>query len=320
MQQFRRATYAETTKRTYSSMKTAYLRFCLYFSRTPVPADRMTVLLYRVFLTRSPSATSIPGYMNIIRLLHLEVGLPNPLETWEQKALHKGILRLKGTPTKQKLPITPDILRRMHSHMDMSEPFLVAFWAACIIAFFCFLRKSTMLPETRGSGSRKQTYLSLHDAKISPDKDSAMITVRHTKTIQFGQRVLKLPLARVPDSVLCPVKALEHLLSQYSEELQHSNAPLFSYVDRSGVLKSLTYKSFVKTLKYYLDKCGYDSGAYSGHSFRRGGCSYAFDIGIPPLLIKLRGDWRSNAYERYVTVYDAMHEKLAQSLSAGIVN
>ena len=36
-----------------------------------------------------------------------------------------------------------------------------------------------------------------------------------------------------------------------------------------------------------------------GHSFRRGGASDAFKCNIPAALIKLQGDWKSNAYLQY---------------------
>ena len=40
---------------------------------------------------------------------------------------------------------------------------------------------------------------------------------------------------------------------------------------------------------------GYDPAKYAGHSFRRGGVSYAFQVGVPLELIKITGDWKSNA-------------------------
>ena len=39
---------------------------------------------------------------------------------------------------------------------------------------------------------------------------------------------------------------------------------------------------------------------YAGHSFRRGGATFAMRCGVPVELIKIQGDWKSNAYERYL--------------------
>ena len=52
-------------------------------------------------------------------------------------------------------------------------------------------------------------------------------------------------------------------------------------------------------LKQTLDKCGLESLRTSGHSFRRGGATFALQCGVPSDYFKLLGDWKSNAYERY---------------------
>ena len=40
--------------------------------------------------------------------------------------------------------------------------------------------------------------------------------------------------------------------------------------------------------------------AYTGHSFRRGGASWAFQAGLPGELIQVCGDWVSDAYNVYL--------------------
>ena len=39
---------------------------------------------------------------------------------------------------------------------------------------------------------------------------------------------------------------------------------------------------------------------YTGHSFRRGGASWAFQSGISGELIQVCGDWASDAYKKYL--------------------
>ena len=99
------------------------------------------------------------------------------------------------------------------------------------------------------------------------------------------------------------------------KKVKGENQPLFSYVESNGKLCYLNHSEFVKQLKQCLSKCGLNEKVYSGHSFRRGGCTYAFSLGLSPLLIKLRGDWRSNAYERYVTVTVDQQNNIALSKS-----
>jgi hypothetical protein len=53
--------------------------------------------------------------------------------------------RLMGKPPKQKLPITVPILIDLVKSLS-DHPSDLAFRTACLIAFFGFLRKSTLLP------------------------------------------------------------------------------------------------------------------------------------------------------------------------------
>lgn len=296
-------------------MRDAFLRFCLYFGKTPVPASKDTVLTYMVFLARSLAISSIPCYMNIVKIMHLEAGIENPLKDWDLSIIHKGIQRKIGKPPQQKLPITPEILRIVRETLDFRISKHRAFWCACVIGFLGFFRKSTLLPKSQAS---RTEALLLRDIRISQDGDNLYITVRHTKTIQFGQRILTIPFIRLPDSVLCPLKAIVSMLAGISHIQPGSNQPLFSYENGNKTLYYLNHSDFVKQLKQSLSKCGLDEKLYSGHSFRRGGCTYAFSLGLSPLLIKLRGDWRSNAYERYVTVTDDQQNGIAKVLSLSL--
>eukprot|EP00892_Ulva_mutabilis_P002404 jgi/Ulvmu1/12164/UM085_0028.1 len=47
---------------------------------------------------------------------------------------------------------------------------------------------------------------------------------------------------------------------------------------------------------------GVDSESVAGHSFRRGGASYAFRAGVPDVLIQRQGDWQSMAYREFLTL------------------
>ena len=76
---------------------------------------------------------------------------------------------------------------------------------------------------------------------------------------------------------------------------------LFACIE-CGKRKVLTHNVFVKRLKSLLESLGYLSKNYSGHSFRRGGCTFCFEAGLSLTEIKIRGDWKSQAFERYLFV------------------
>jgi integrase len=80
--------------------------------------------------------------------------------------------------------------------------------------------------------------------------------------------------------------------------------PLFMHVNGRGKRVPLTHTVFVGRLKTLLRQIGIDPTNYAGHSFRRGGATWAHSIGISDALIKYQGDWHSDAYRLYVVVTD----------------
>jgi hypothetical protein len=94
---FKRVAWAESTKTTYRSQLNAYIRFCLYFDRVVCPADQETLKCYVAFLSRSLNPSSLPGYLNIVRILHVNSGFVNPFkDNFEINMIKKGISRKLG--------------------------------------------------------------------------------------------------------------------------------------------------------------------------------------------------------------------------------
>ena len=105
-------TFAESTRRTYSCQQMLYLKFCESLNISPVPISQEDLGRYIAFLSGKLCFSSIRQYLNIVRLMHLEAGQPNPmLDNWYISSILKGLKRCKGTATAQKLPITCDILQ-----------------------------------------------------------------------------------------------------------------------------------------------------------------------------------------------------------------
>ena len=162
-----------------------------------------------------------------------------------------------------------------------------------------------------------QKALCLGDVTLI-NKSLVYLHIRHSKTIQFGQKELHIPIAATHSSDLCPVTALISMLGKLQVHQLPKATPLFTYINPIGRIDHLTHSSFVKLLKTTLNAAGFDASMFSGHSFRRGGCSYVFQLGLSPLHLKMRGDWKSNAFERYVHVEDKQQMLIAQALSASL--
>ena len=209
--------------------------------------------------------------------------------------LKRGINRELGTPPKQALPITNEILLSIKCHLSPWISADIAFWAACLIGYYGFLRKSTLLSKTLLKPEEKCL---LRRDMTMPSNDLAVLYVRHTKTIQFGEKVLKIPFVACKNVELCPLQALKNLFIVCSK---NTNDPLFSY-RRGTEISWWTHQSFVKKLRLLLAKTGLDENLYSGHSFRRGGATLAFQRGLSITHVKQRGDWLSSAVENYIYV------------------
>jgi integrase len=76
--------------------------------------------------------------------------------------------------------------------------------------------------------------------------------------------------------------------------------PAFSFVQQSGEIAPLTHRLLVVTVKKMAKWIGLQETEVAGHSFRRGGATYAFMCGVPTMLIQRQGGWRSEVYKDYV--------------------
>ena len=124
-------------------------------------------------------------------------------------------------------------------------------------------------------------------------------SVRVTKTIQFAERTLVIPLPRVPGNVLCPSQALTLYLqwATLPRPLGESPLPLCVTSPSGKPLTALAFASRVRDLTHLTGNTG---SALGGHSFRRGGACLAYQLGIPVDTIRSLGNWASNAYTAYV--------------------
>jgi hypothetical protein len=204
---YKRTAFAEITKSAYRTHLNMFLRFCLYFSRAPVPADRFTLMSYVAFLARTLKPTSMNCYLTVIRITHLDAGLSNPLtDNFDVNIICRGVARQIGAPPEQKLPLTILILLKIFGALDMNLYLLadLSFWAACLLDFFGLMRKSTFLPKSKfvTENCLLRGYI------INLCSDSFVLQVRLSKTNQFWQRVMQIPLLFCESAKLCPVRAL----------------------------------------------------------------------------------------------------------------
>lgn len=184
-----------------------------------------------MLLARTLSTSSIPNYLNVIRLLHLQYGYPNPLEgplfKHQKTLLIRGIKKVNGESLSQKLPITPEVLYKMQCHLNLASSFHATFWAACSAAcsveFFSFFRKSNLLPPSTAAFD-PQRHLWNCDVRSYPW--GIILIVWWFKTIQYQNCTLLVPVPKVAHS-LCPWAGVTHAfkLAGIHQSTRHALEP-----------------------------------------------------------------------------------------------
>ena len=98
-------------------------------------------------------------------MAHLQTGFRNQMDkNWHLDTLIRGTRRECGTTPKQKLPITPDILHKIYSTINIESPYWLTFWSACLVAFYGMLRKANVcydptLPESAQQHIRRKDII-----------------------------------------------------------------------------------------------------------------------------------------------------------------
>ena len=288
-----KAAYAEGTRRNFRVQWESYLLFCAYFNFVSLPTTTETLQLYAQFLSWTFKSTdSIRNYINGVKSMHLLLGYSvEHINRFILGLSLKGIAKLNPYCRKQAEPITPALLVRLASCLNFAKKNDIVFWCLFLFDFFLLARKSNLVPTSKKDLLEKKFLL----RKDVVDKgDYLVVQMRWTKTIQTGERILEIPLVCITDSILCPVMAYRNMCRVIPAA---GDDPLFSLPNN----KCVNYALYQARLKGLFEKLGFDSGKFSSHSFRRGFATFLFKAKVPADKIQLMGDWRSDAYKKYLT-------------------
>ena len=190
---------AGSIQKVYTVAQRLYLDFCSRLNFKPMPAFEMMLILFVTELAQTRAHSTIKTYLSGLRHLHIHVhvlhGFQSPTSDNPRLDLVlKGIQRIKPRQTQPRFPITPAILTRLQVGLGKSD--LSAFdkkmlWAACLLAFFAFLRCSEFtIPSLQSYEASK--HLSLGDISIDSHDNPTIMSVRikSSKTDQFGKAFL----------------------------------------------------------------------------------------------------------------------------------
>ena len=222
----------------------------------------------------------------------------------------RGIRRSLGDTQSHNAPITPDLLLKIFSKLDLDLQADTAFWAALLLIFYGMLRVGSVL--CKGHPCTHERHLVCSD--ISFQKNELNVIIRASKTIQFADRTLELPFPRAkPPNVLCPVQAM--LLYVQCPQSLGVNGPLFitsngPTFDRGSIRPAPQIR--------LISSIGVNTQIYATHSCRRGGASWAYRLDVPVDTIKVIGDWKSLAYQRYIVTERPLITHAMQRMVDGV--
>ena len=257
-----------------------YLRFCHKYSFSPYPCTPHRAALYASHLATYMVYTSICNYLHAVIFYHKLHGHPPPvLRDSELRMTLQGIRRAESRVKNVKSPIFPQHLRAMGGVVE-SKLDLVVF-VASLFLFRCLLRVSHVIASPH---EVRWSDLQFHSWGVA-------VTVRLSKTNQFGENIQVIPVCDARRSLL----SLSYWLKRF---LASSKCDTVFVFRQYGFV--LTCGSFSSKLKELASRAGVNVPNLGSHSLRRGGATWLSSVGVPLEAIKDRGDWRSSCVEKYV--------------------
>jgi hypothetical protein len=206
------------------------------------------------------------------------------------------IKRSQTTAKKVRLTITFDIHEQIVFKLQkgvFSRFIDIMLVTASIVCFFGFMRCGEI---TVLNVSHFDAAVNLCISDIHLSNDIATVYFKQSKTDPF-RKGITIQLHKI-DSLLCPYLALSKYLRIRRTLKSHCNGtePLFVTEDNYALQREF----FISKIRHVLDLCGFDSGQYSGHSFRIGAGTSAGQANIEDRMIKTVGRWSSDCYCTYI--------------------
>ena len=287
-----------STKNMVSNIRT-YIYFTTFFGLEFLPASPMDLCRFMELMALTSSFGHLKNILSSVKYLHEAYGLKFPSNDFNLDTTMQGLKRRLARTPFFVMPITPRILMKMFTFLDMSKPSDLALWCSYLSAFYGLFRKANVVPES-GPIDPARTLTRGH-IKLDRVHKVVYISITFSKTIQFGQRDLVIP---IPSNSNPALDLYRHLVNLFDTVDAPPSAPAYSFSKSSY----MNYKSFTDRLKVLLSSSGLSPNLYSGHSFRRGGASYLHQVGGSVLQIQAAGDWSSQCFTRYL--YLSTEERL----------
>ena len=280
---------ANNTIRAYKSDFKDFGIFCAQNGLKPLPSEPKIVSLYLTHL----AANNIK--MSTLKRRLVSIGVIHKLKGHYLDTKHPaiienfmGIKRRKGTIQKGKKPILINDLKLIIKSIDEQNN------NEEIIK----LRDKSIILIGFSGGFRRNEIVSLDVEDLDFVAEGLKITIRKSKTDQFGEGSIK-AIPYFNNHKYCPVIHLKKWINISKIE----DGPLFRRFIKGSKLseKRLSDQSVALLIKKYLNLAGKDNKNYSGHSLRSGFATTSAEAGADERsIMAMTGHKTTEMVRRYI--------------------
>ncbi|SFC51150.1 Phage integrase family protein [Devosia psychrophila] len=276
-QDFVRSSMAEASQRAFRSDLD---QFFAWGGTVPATAGIIADFLAAHATTHKPA--TLARWTASISKAHRIGGYDSPTSSELVRATMRGIRRTYGSDQRRATPITRANLLAMTGAFT-DRPKQVRDKALLLIGF--------------AGGFRRSELVGLDHEDIVLVEEGLIITIRRSKTDQFGEgRKIGIPYGR---PTLCPVRAF----LAWKALLEHGTGPAFRRIDRHGNISPhrLSGEAVCEVVRQHAVTACLEPSIYSGHSLRAGLATSAARAGVPSWKIRSQTGHASDAMlARYI--------------------
>ena len=278
---------ATNTLRAYKSDFRDFGAFCANHGFNSMPTEPKVVSLYLTHLSGNSKISTLRRRLVSIGVFHKLKG--HYLDTKHPIIIENlmGIKRKKGSIQLGKKPILINHLKQIINIIDEQK-----------IEKIKKLRNKTLILIGFGGGFRRTELISINHEDIDFVQEGVKITVRRSKTDQFGEGMIK-GLPYFSNEKYCPVTNLKNwlILSKIK------TGPIFRRFAKGSILTKhrLTDQSVVLIIKDCLKLAGIENQNFSGHSLRSGFATVAAESGADERsIMAMTGHKTTQMVRRYI--------------------
>ena len=279
---------SDNTLRAYKSDFKDFGLFCAKNGFISLPSEPKVISLYLTHLsTKDIKMSTLKRRLVSIGVIHKLKG--HYLDTKHPSIIENimGIKRRKGSSQKGKKPILISDLKILIKAIDKQKNDEIK-----------KLRDRTIILIGFSGGFRRNEIVSLNYDDLEFMPEGLKITLRRSKTDQYGEGTLKgLPYFDNPE--YCPVLSIKKWL----DFSKINTGPVFRRFNKGSKLseKRLTDQTVALLIKQYLKLAGIDSRNFSGHSLRSGFATSAAESGAEErTIMAMTGHKSTEMVRRYI--------------------